>query len=160
MKRALALIFVLMLGACGGFEAIAPIAPEKDDAEAKAFAPIAGKSVIYVYHPQKGTELFAVPLSLNGDVAGRAPVGTFFRWIVPPGAHTVTAERIGFFPMSEPESVEIQAEDNGLYFVQIDAVYGLVEAIGNLTLVDEETGRAGVRQAVLLTNLFHDPPQE
>ena len=69
--------------------------------------------------------------------------GTYYRWEVPPGRHTISgyAEDIG--------AITVAAERGRIYYVQ-QRVTGMRVARSHFDLVSEQEGRAAVMRAVLL----------
>jgi hypothetical protein len=72
--------------------------------------------------------------------------GNYYRWVMEPGSHTIAAIGVS------TASITIQAQAGKIYFVHY-RVYGStrVGVVNSaLELVDDQAGRALVRQAVLL----------
>jgi len=139
MRRALLLLFALTLAGC------AQLPPSPQDIEAKKFESIPGKAAIYIVREPVSAEIGA-PLWLDQGAQITTYAGTYYRWVVNPGSHTIAA--IG----TSTASITIQAQEGKIYFVHHKVEgsmrFGVVSSA--LELMDDQTGRARVRQAVLL----------
>lgn len=135
-----ALAIVLALAGCQ------QLPPSPQDIEAKKFESIPGKAAIYIVRDVVSADIGA-PLWLDQGAQITTFAGTYFRWVVNPGSHTI--EAIG----ASTASITIQAEAGKIYFVH-HLVEGSMRVgmVGSaLQLMDNQTGRARVMQAVLLT---------
>ncbi len=68
-----------------------PMAPTEQDAEAKQFTVLQGKSNIYLYRNESFGGGVAVPVTLDGKNVGSTGPYTYFKWVVEPGKHVVVS---------------------------------------------------------------------
>ena len=136
----IALVMALTLAGCQ------QLPPSPQDIEAKKFESIPGKAAIYIVRDAASAEIGA-PLWLDQGAQITTYAGTYFRWVVNPGSHTI--EAIG----ASTASITIQAEAGKIYFVHhmVEGSMRVGVAGSALQLMDSQTGRARVMQAVLLT---------
>ena len=118
-----------------------PLTPE--DLEARKFEAVPGKAVIYLFRTSLDHSSRPGQISL-GDIVLKTYPGTFFHWVVEPGARRIE----GFGP--DAGNITVQAEAGQLHFVrqQMSPLAQMPSSI--FTLVSEAEGRRGVLQAVLL----------
>lgn len=135
----IALAMALTLAGCQ------QLPPSPQDIEAKKFESIPGKAAIYIVRDAASAEIGA-PLWLDQGAQTTLYAGTYYRWVVNPGSHTI--EAIG----ASTASIKIQAEAGKIYFARY-MVEGSMRAgvvFSALELMDSEAGRARVMQAVLV----------
>lgn len=125
--------------------ATVPIADHDADAEAKRFVAPPGKARIYVFRLK---ELFGdgilFQVALDGaNISGIAP-GTFRMFNVDPGKHSVST-----FSNENQASVEVVAEAEKIYFLDVSPKMGLVSARVNVTLERQDEGRQSVLKCKL-----------
>lgn len=134
-----ALVLALTLTGCQQL----PLTPQ--DIEAKKFESIPGKAAIYIVRDTVSADVGA-PLWLDQGAQITTYAGTYYRWVVNPGSHTI--EAIG----ASTASIKIQAEAGKLYFVHhmVEGSMRSGVAASALELMDNQTGRARVMQAVLV----------
>ena len=120
-----------------------PLTPQ--DIEAKKFESVPGKAAIYIVRDAASANIGA-PLWLDQGAQITLYEGTYYRWVANPGSHAI--EAIGM----STASIKIQAEAGKIYFVHY-MVEGSMRAgvvASALELMDNQTGRARVMQAVLV----------
>lgn len=119
-----------------------PLTPE--DLEARKFEPVPDKAVIYVVRSAPDFSSVQAQIRLGDKLLLKTYPGTYYRWEVPPGRHTIAgyAEDIG--------TITVEAERGRLYFVQ-QRVTRLMVTNSGFELVREAEGRALVLRSVLLT---------
>jgi len=135
----IALAMALTLAGCQ------QLPPSPQDIEAKKFESIPGKAAIYIVRDAASAEIGA-PLWLDQGSQITLYRGTYYRWVVNPGSHTI--EAIG----ASTASIKIQAEAGKIYFAHY-RVEGSIRAgvvFSALELMDNEAGHARVMQAVLV----------
>lgn len=134
-----ALVMALTLAGCQ------QLPPSPQDIEAKKFESIPGKAAIYVVRdPFSAGVGAAVWLDHGAQIT--LFEGNYYHWVVEPGSHTIAAIGVS------SASITIQAQAGKIYFVHYrvegSTRTGVVSSA--LELVGDQSGRALVRQAVLL----------
>lgn len=137
MRNALTAGFALILAAC------AQIPPSPQEIEAKKFEPVAGHAVVYIVQRATGPTL-AVGLALDDNTQITTWTGTFYRWVVKPGAHKIENTA----PLND--SITLQLEAGKIYFVE-QWVTGWRGSVTNSRLhrLDDRAGRQMVRTSTL-----------
>jgi len=132
------LIVAALLAGC------AQLQPTPQDVQAKKFGVLPDKAVIYVVRDSQDFSNVQAKISIGDKLLLTTYPGTYYRWEVPAGKHTITgyAEDIG--------TITVQVERGRIYFVQ-QRVSGLRMPSSSFYLVNEPEGRAAVMRAVLLT---------
>jgi hypothetical protein len=133
------LIVAALLAGC------AQVPPSPQDIEAKKFESIPGKSAIYVVRDPMSVRLGA-PLWLDQGTQITLFQGNYLRQVVEPGSHTISG--IG----ASTASITIQAQAGKNYFVHFRVEGNVRMGVSNsaLLMMDDQAGRALVRQAVLV----------
>jgi hypothetical protein len=133
------LIVAALLAGC------AQLPPSPQDIEAKKFESIPGKAAIYVVRDPMSVELGA-PLSLGQGAQITLFAGNYHRWVVESGSHTIASIGVG------TATITIQAEAGKIYFVhyRVDGNMRIGVVGGAMELMNDQAGRALVKQAVLL----------
>lgn len=133
------LIVAILLTGC------AQLPPSPQDVEAKKFDSIPGKAALYVVRDPMSVGIGA-PLSLGQGAQITLWQGNYHRWVVEPGAITISG--VG----ASTASITIQAQAGKIYFVHFRVEGNLRMGVVNsaLSMMDDEAGRAMVRQAVLV----------
>ncbi len=108
------------------------------DRQAKEFVVASDKSNIYLYRNEMFGGAIAMPVSLDGQMAGRTGPKTFYLWEVEPGRHEVVSH-------TENEArLRLVTEPGKNYFIWQEVKMGMWTARSQLHEVAEEEGRAGV----------------
>ena len=117
--------------------------PTPEEIQAKRFEAVPGKAVIYLFRTSLDHSSRPGQISL-GDIVLKTYPGTFFHWVVEPGARRIE----GFGP--DAGNITVQAEAGQLHFVrqQMSPLAQMPSSI--FTLVSEAEGRRGVLEGVLL----------
>jgi len=136
----LLLVLCTLLPAC----ALGPHAPAEEDAAARLFRPVADKAVIYLLREYGDIYIAEVKLSLDGKEAGATWPGTYLRWVVDPGEHTIISYT------QPPATLALKTERSGIYYVWQDINVGRLRPSSGLYQVDETTARLVLDQAHLL----------
>ena len=133
------LIVAALLAGC------AQLPPSPQDIEAKKFESVPGKAALYVVRDPMSVGLGA-PLWLGQGAQITLFQGNYLRWVVEPGSHTISG--IG----ASTASITIQAQAGKIYFVRfrVDGNTRIGVVSSALELMDDQAGRALVRQAVLV----------
>ena len=118
-----------------------PLTPE--DLEARKFEAVPGKAVIYLFRTSLDHSSRPGQISL-GDIVLKTYPGTFFHWVVEPGARRIE----GFGP--DAGNITVQAEAGRIYYVRQQTTPFSRMPISHFFLVNENEGRAEVLRAVLL----------
>jgi len=94
----LILALATLLPAC----ALGPRAPAEKDAEARLFRPVSDKAVIYLLREYGDIYTLEVKVGLDGKDVGSTWPGTYHRWEIEPGEHTITASAgVGAVPNTD-----------------------------------------------------------
>ena len=139
MKRALALLLVLLLAACQQ----PPLTPL--DLQARKFEAVPGMSVIYLVRDYPDFTDVQATVYLDDEVTLKTYPGTYYRWEVPPGEHRIRGAAF------DTGAVRLTTEPGRLYFVQqrVNRFF-----MGNpssfFQVVPDPPGRAAVLRSVLL----------
>jgi len=138
MWRVLLIALTLALAGCQ------QLPPTPEDLQAKKFEAVPDKAVIYVVRDSQDFSNVQAQISIGDKLLLKTYPGTYYRWEVPAGKHTITgyAEDIG--------TITVQVERGRIYFVQ-QRVSGMRMPSSRFYLVSEPEGRAAVMRAVLLT---------
>jgi hypothetical protein len=133
------LIVAALLAGC------AQLPPSPQDIEARKFESIPGKVALYVVRDPMSVGLGA-PVSVGQGAQITLWQGNYHRWVVEPGSHTISG--MG----ASTASITIQAQAGKIYFVRfrVDGNVRIGVVSSALELMDDQAGRALVRQAVLV----------
>jgi hypothetical protein len=148
-----ATILFCFCAACSSFEGPGQLGSAEKDAQAKSFVVVPDKASIYIYREQgyMGNEEITVDV---GKWAGGRTIGkTFLFMFVNPGDYVITARG------DERAELRIEAEAGQIYFVKMRVRPAPVTANASLELVDEETGKTGVRKCKVV-ELDDEPEAE
>ena len=128
-----------------GFAGCAQVPPSAEDAQAKGFDAVPGKSVIYIVRGITGPAL-GDTLYLGERLQITTWAGTYYRWEAAPGEQMIT----GFGPTSA--MITVKAEPGKVYFVYHKVIGTERDGVQNVFLqrLDDDTGRAMVGRAQLL----------
>jgi hypothetical protein len=120
------------------------LASRDADIEAKKFLPVTDKAVLYIYRDQFMGSAWQIPITVNGVLIGNTGGFTFFRKTLSPGEYVV--ESWG----EDLTQIELNLEAGKIYYVRHKTRTGFATIHAELHLVDETTGREGVKQSKLL----------
>jgi hypothetical protein len=139
---------VLLLAGCGSTQTAkdllsiatpsVPLASAEAEAQAKRFAPGAGKALIYVFRVNDTGAAKRLSVSLNGRAVGSLVGSTYFALEVDPGRYS-----LGLSDGSATE-VRIEAAAGSRHFVELGTETGFTTPTGYLVLAKESEGRAAV----------------
>ena len=117
-----------------------PLTPE--DSRARKFETVPDRAVIYLVRDTADFSDAETPVLL-GNVQVKTNAGTYYRWVVPAGKHTIS----GFG--ADAGSITLQVERGRIYFVQ-QSVMGTRVPSSTFQTVSEAAGRAAVQRSVLV----------
>lgn len=143
MKNTFAIAFIFCSSLLTGCATV-PMASVELDQEAKTFAVEPGKANIYVYRNETMGAAVAMPVALDGRVAGKTASKTYFMWTVEPGMHEITS----LTENTSKLSIDARAGQN--HFVWQEVKMGAWSARSLLQEVSEEEGRKGVLECKLI----------
>jgi hypothetical protein len=138
MRKVFFVALALLVAAC------AQIPPSPQEIEAKKFETAPDKAVVYIVRSALGRNLGA-GLALDGRAQVTTWPGTFYRWVVAPGTHTIEDTA----PLNE--SITLQLEAGKIYFVEhwVVGARGSVSST-RLQKLDDKAGRQWVTTSTLL----------
>ncbi len=143
MKRTvLPVLLVMLLTAC----ALGPAAKPEDDAKARLLQPVPDKAVIYLIRDRGDLYTANVKLTVDGKDMGESWPGTYFRWELPPGKHTIISYT------QPPAALTIDTAPGGVYHVWQDINVGRHREHSQLRIVDVTTTQQTLGSAYLLQN--------
>lgn len=133
------LLGVTMLAGC----ASVPMSSPADDAAAKQFAPVDGKSVIYVYRNETFGSAVKMDVALDGKPMGETASKTYFRFVVDPGHHSVDSQK-------GTAKLDLDTEAGKVYYVWQEVKMGVWSANSALHSEDAGKGQADVKDCKLI----------
>jgi len=142
MKRVALLTILIMFSFLSGCASV-PMASLERDNEAKYFIVEPGKSNIYLYRNESFGGAIAMPVSLDGRMAGNTGPNTFFKWIVAPGIHDVVSHT------ENTARITINAIEGQNHFIWQEVKMGMWTAGSQLHEVSAEEGEKGVSECKL-----------
>ena len=121
-----------------------PLTPE--DIQARKFESVPGKAVIYLVRDSPDFSSVGTPIWFGDKIRITTYPGTYFRWEVPAGAHTISGAN------ADTGIITVDAQSGRIYFVQ-QRVAPMGRDVGSSRFehASEANGRAAVLRAVLLT---------
>ncbi|SEM39438.1 Protein of unknown function [Luteibacter sp. UNCMF331Sha3.1] len=112
--------------------------------QAKVFAPLTDKGVVYVYRDEILGGAIKMPVKVDDVVAGQTGPKSFLQLALTPGHHTIAS-------LSEKDAaLPIDVEAGKTYYVWQEVKMGVMSARSALHLVTADVGKAGVRKCDLL----------
>ncbi|WP_052697588.1 DUF2846 domain-containing protein [Luteibacter yeojuensis] len=144
MKRtffaAAALAVALLVSGCANVQK----ASKADSDQAKAFAPVGDKAVLYVYRDESFGSAIKMPVSVDGVIVGETGPKSFLQLTVAPGRHTIVSHT------ETNPAVTIDAQAGQSYYVWQEVKMGMWAARSLLHTMPAGEGQAGVRKCELL----------
>ena len=120
-----------------------PMASLEADSNAKQFASNSNKANIYLYRNESFGGAVAMPVTLNGQMAGRTGPKTYFYWPVEPGEYEIAS-------LTENTArIKVNARAGRNHYIWQEVKMGTWAARSELHEVSEEEGRKGVRECKL-----------
>ncbi len=138
MRRRLLILIALGLAGC------TPLPPSPQDIQAKKFEAVPGEAVIYVVRDSLDFSYDEAPIYIGEKVLVTTYPGTYYRWVVPAGRHTIAGYG------QDSGTITVAVEQGKIYFVQQRVTHFAVTN-STLSVVSEAQGRAVVLRSVLLT---------
>lgn len=139
-KILIAASFALTLVGCAS---TVPMATPEKDAQAKQFIAKPGVAGVYVYRNESFGKAVKLPLEIDGKTIGQTGYKTYFYTEVAPGPHKITTRA------ENTTELTLNAIAGKLYFIWQEVKMGVWAPKANLQLVDEATGKAGVKETNL-----------
>jgi hypothetical protein len=141
LALALFLPLILLFTGC----ASAPMATPERDQQAKTFAPVAERGVIYIFRDESFGAAVKLPLVVDGRLLGDTVAHSYFRLELEPGTHEILSK-------AEADStLKLTVEAGKVYFVWQEVKMGLWSArclLHEIPSADE--GRKRVGECTLL----------
>jgi hypothetical protein len=136
MLRLLPLVLVLV--------ACVQLPPTPEDLEAKNFAPVPGKAVIYLVRSNADITYDVAGVMLDEQMIGSTYIGTYLRLVVEPGRHRIS----GF--AGDSGSLVVDVTPGQIYFIQQSVSRMLGMSQSYFRPIAEPYGREMVMQAKLV----------
>lgn len=130
--------------------ATVPVASMEDDALAKRFVADPDRSLIYLYRNEFFGAAFSMPVTIDGQVAGKTIPFSFFKWDVPPGEHVIKS-----FAENE-SSLRVVTKPGKSHFVRQEIKMGVWQPRSQLYEVGEEQGVSAINECKLVTSDVFD----
>jgi len=143
MNKIVALVVVLIVATLSGCASV-PMESIEKDAQAKKFVIDSSKANIYLYRNETFGGAIAMPVALDGKVAGKTGPKTFFHWQVKPGTHEISS----LTENTAKITIDTQAGQN--HYVWQEVKMGMWTARSVLHEVSPEKGMEGVNECKLL----------
>lgn len=134
------LSMALLMSGC----ASVPMASTSADAQAKTFAPVPDKAVLYIYRNETMGAAIKMPLLVDGMSVGDTAAHTYVRKELPPGEHTITSKT------EKDATLTIDMLAGKIYYVWQEVKMGMFAARSALHQVDAEKGQKGVEESKLI----------
>src|SRR5258708_1349875 len=136
--------FVSLLAVLASGCASVPLAPPQADLPAKRFDPPAvGMANLYVYRNESFGGAVCPSVVLDGALLGDTAAKTYLFTPIAPGTHTVVSKA------EDDSTAVIDARAGSSYFLWQEVKMGIWSARSALQQMEEEKGRAGVRECKL-----------
>lgn len=125
--------------------------PEKDSV-AKEFKPPSKNAGVYVYRNQILGTAIRMAILVDGFGVGETASKTYLYFELPPGIHTIESRA------ENTDSLTMDFKAGTLSYIWQEVKTGIYSARTGLHLVDEATGREGVRESQLAASNLDPPP--
>jgi hypothetical protein len=136
--------FVSMLAVLASACASVPLAPPQADLAAKRFdPPPSGMANLYVYRNENFGSAVRLSVVLDGALLGDTAAKTYLFTPIAPGTHTVVSKA------ENDSTAVIDARAGSSYFLWQEVKMGIWSPRSALQQMEEEKGRAGVRECKL-----------
>jgi hypothetical protein len=133
------LVIAILLAGC------VQLPPTPQDLQAKKFEAVPGMSAIYLVRDYPDFSDQAAPIWLGDSITITTHPGTYYRWVVPPGAHRITGAT------ADIGTITLQTEPGRIYFVRQQLSPFMRFPQSYFYVVSEPAGRAAVMRGVLLS---------
>ncbi|UPG85206.1 DUF2846 domain-containing protein [Luteibacter aegosomatis] len=114
------------------------------NAQAKTFAPITDKAVVYVYRDEIMGSAIKMGVDVDGVMAGETGPKSFLRLALAPGKHVITSHA------EKNTSLDLDTKAGQSYYVWQEVKMGVWTARSTLHLMSTADGQKGVRSCDLL----------
>jgi hypothetical protein len=143
VASAFAMVAMVALVGCIG----SPKATKEEDEEAKKFEVQAGNSVIYVYRDTMVAAIQTFRLYIDTGLLGESKNKSFFRTIVPVGAHKLSVANVRNVVLHE---ITIPTDADKVYYVEMQMGASPISGNPKLVLIGEKEAQPRIRQCKLL----------
>ncbi len=144
MRRLMSALSVLALGLGLLGCATAPMAVPERDQQAKTFAPVAGKAVLYVFRDETMGAAIKMDVQIDGQKIAETVAHSFLRLELAPGEHAVLSKA------ENDSTLKLSMEAGKVYFVWQEVKMGIMIMRSKLQEVPAEDGRKRVQTCSLL----------
>lgn len=140
MNKIIILTMFALLSGC----ASVPMASLEADQSAKQFNVDSNKANIYLYRNESMGGAIAMPVALDGRIAGKTASKTYFYWSVEPGEHEITS-------LTENTArIKVNAKAGQNHYIWQEVKMGMWNARSELHEVSEEKGKKAVNDCKLI----------
>ena len=137
-----AALTILLVGCFGS-----PKATKEEDEAAKRFEAQAGTSVVYVYRSTLVAAIQMFRLYIDGTLVGDSKNESFFRIVIPPGAHTLKVTNMRNVKLEE---MSLATESDRVYFVEMQIGASPISGNPKLVIIGENEAQPRIRKCRLL----------
>jgi len=123
--------------------ACAQVPPSPQEIQAKKYESVPGKAVIYLVRGDPDLSTQGAPLTLDNRGSVTTYPGTFVRWVVDPGPHTIS----GMF--GDSGKIELQTAAGSINYVR-QSVTGVQTPTSFLQAVGPQDGQGYVNLATMI----------
>lgn len=148
LRVLMCLLPVLLFGCAAVTPTSLSLASADKESETKRFLSIPDKAVLYIYRDQFSGSAWQIPIAINRIFIGKTGGYTFFRKTLAPGHYVVESKSENIAQIS------LVLEAGKVYYVRQETKMGAVKIRTDLKLVDEATGREGVKKSRLLQDFL------
>ncbi|KHK60149.1 lipoprotein [Burkholderia sp. A9] len=120
-----------------------PMGDPQRDAELKTFSAPHEKAAIYVYRNESMGGAVKMPVILDGKILGDTAAKTYLYSEVEPGHHQLVSKA------ENDSTLDVDTVAGKIYYVWQEVKMGIMYARSKLQLVDDTTGRDGVKESKL-----------
>ncbi len=143
MNRDVIFVAILLTSLLAGCASV-PTASLEADKNAKQFVADPSKANIYLYRNESFGGAIAMPVSLDGKIAGKTGPATYFFWTVEPGVHEITS-------LTENTArIQVNTRAGNNHYIWQEVKMGMWTARSQLHEVSEGEGRKAVNECKLI----------
>nr|WP_297347340.1 DUF2846 domain-containing protein [uncultured Glaciecola sp.] len=143
MNKRIILVMIALVSLLSGCASV-PMASLDADNRAKQFNVDSNKANIYLYRDESMGGAIAMPVALDGHIAGKTGSKTYFYWSVEPGEHEITS-------LTENTArIKVIAKAGQNHFIWQEVKMGLWTARSQLHEVSDEKGKKAVSDCKLI----------
>ena len=144
MLKKIITVYALALAVLASGCVSVPMASPERDSAAKTFTVKPDKANIYVYRNETLGAAMKMPIVLNGKLVADTASMTYLLLEVPPGSHKLVSKT------ENDATLMLNADAGRNYFIWQEAKMGGFAPRSALHLVDESTGKAGIKECKLI----------